>query len=94
MVVALVGVAEALERLGRARLAQLVAVQVGGRVEQVLVAAAVVEVQMRVDQRVDVLGLEAALGELRGDRLLGRLLGQLERQHVVDQVEVVAASRT
>jgi len=44
VVEALVGVAEPLERLGCPRLAELVAVQVGRRGAQVLVAAAVVEV--------------------------------------------------
>jgi hypothetical protein len=90
MVEALVGVAQSLERLGRAGLTQFVDVQVGRRPCQVLVAPAVVEVQVRVDDRVDVLGLIAAPCKLNGNRLLGRLLGQLEREHGVDQVQVVA----
>ena len=54
------------------------------------VAADVVDVQVRVDERRDVGDGEAAGGELRRDRLLGRLLRQLEGQHAIHVIQVDA----
>ncbi len=55
-----------------------------------LVAADVVEVEMGVDERRHVGRREAGQLELRRNRLLGGLLGQLERQHGVRVLEVEA----
>jgi hypothetical protein len=55
-----------------------------------LVPTDVVDVQVRVDHGRDVAEPEAAGLELPRDRLLRRLLRQLERQHAVHVVEVDA----
>jgi hypothetical protein len=65
-------------------------VQIGRRVGEQLVPADVIEVQVGVDDPRDVLGLVAGLLELRRDGLLVRLLGQLEGQHGLDVLEVIA----
>jgi hypothetical protein len=57
---------------------------------EVLVAADVVEVQVRVDERRHVGDRKARELELAGDRLLGRLLGKLEREHRVRVLQVEA----
>ena len=91
MVVSLVGITEPLKRLWRPGLAQLIVVQVRRRCGEVLIGAAMVEVQMRIDQDADVPRRIPALRELRRDRLICRLLGQFERQNGVDEIEVISA---
>ena len=70
--------------------AKLLLADPGHRVGQVALAAAVIEVEMRVDHRGHIGGREPALLELRRDRLLVGLLGQLERQELLDRLQVVA----
>jgi hypothetical protein len=54
----------------------------------VLVPADVIEVEVRVDERGHVRDRESGELELRRNRLLGALLGELERQHGVRVREV------
>ena len=70
-----VGVAHALEQGRLLRLGVLGLVQVDQRLGEELVAAGVVDVQVRAEHVSDVGGLEPQLGQLRGQRLLGRLPG-------------------
>src|SRR6476646_8154629 len=62
----------------------------GAGLVQMLVPAAMIEVVVRIDDVVDVAGLEAELGELAGNglrRILDRLL---EGQYAHHMIEVVA----
>src|SRR5579859_4175616 len=69
-----IGVTEMLERLWHLRVAQfLLAHQVRG-VREVLVAADVIEVEVRVHHEVDLLRVEPARLQLGGDGLVSRLL--------------------
>ena len=88
----LVGVAEELERLVVPRLRQLLLVQhvPDARAREELVAADVVDVQVRVDDRRHVAELEPALASCAGIVCSVGLLGQLEREHAVHVVEVDA----
>ena len=86
----LVRVAEELERLVVARLGELLLVHDIRDAREVLVAADVVEVEVGVDERRHVGRREAGELELRGDRLLRGLLGELEREHGVRVLEVEA----
>ena len=79
-----------LEDLAIRRLGDLVLVADLLRVREELVAADMVEVEMRVDDDADILRLQAEQLQRAGDGLLGRLLRLLEGQHLHDVVVVVA----
>src|ERR1700736_4584428 len=60
------------------------------RLPEMLVAAAMIEMIVGVDDVVDVAGFQAQLGQLPGDGLRSVLDRLLERQHAHDVVEIVA----
>ena len=85
-----VGVAQQLEGLGRRALGELERVADRAGLAQMAVPAAVVEVVVRVDDVVDVLGPVAGERQRAHQRLVLRLDRLLEGQHGVDVVAVEA----
>src|SRR5260370_9249143 len=79
-----------LERLAVAASLQLLRVAERARLAKMLVAAAVIEVIVGVDDVVDVAGFQAQVGKLSGDGLRGVLDRFLEGQYPHDMVEIVA----
>ena len=79
-----------LEGLAIAARLQLLRMADGAGFVQVLVPAAMIEVVVRVDDVVDVAGLQPELGELAGNGLRLILDRLLEGQHAHHMVEVVA----
>src|SRR5580704_3446016 len=78
------------ERLAVSAGLQLLRVAERARPPKMLVAAAMIEVIVRVDDVVDVAGFQAQLGQLAGDGLRCVLYRFLEGQYPHDMVEIVA----